>query len=54
MFKILSDYKRFWAVVLAVGIVFLRETFGITEDDATKIVTLIIAFIAGDSWRKHE
>ncbi len=54
MNKILSlfESRRFWAAVAGVAVVILSDTLGMSQEQATKIVALLGAWIVGDSLNK--
>lgn len=48
----LAISRRFWVAVGGVLVVFLNENFGLDEESAKQVVTVLAAWIVGDSINK--
>jgi hypothetical protein len=48
----LTNSRRFWTAVGGVLIVLCNEQLGLSEEDATKVIGIMVAWILGDSLNK--
>ena len=52
--KALIASRRFWAVIIGIGMLLNRDALGLEEGHADSIIALIIAWVIGDSLKTTE